>query len=813
MKNKISFRTPKTFRAALLALICGGSLGTAHFLHAATPISFSGTTYSENFDGLPSATPDPTFASAGPFDVPGIAGWSFFKAEGNSAPALFRVGDGSANSGSMYSFGSVGSSDRALGGLASGSGGYQFGAVFTNDTLSTLTSFTLNYNGEQWRYGGSGDRQSPFVFEYSLNAPDITSGIFSPAPSLNLTPTITTGENGGALDGNLAANQTTISSTTSGFLWQPGTTLTIRWTDTNNAGSDDGLAVDDLSFDAVAGSFSTLVWNQTGGDWNTTDANWTGESTVYSDGDLVQFTDANVGTVNLDAGGVSPIQAQVTNTTGTYSFVGGPLTGSGSLVKTGAGTLELGVTTDMTGGITINEGTVRTTDSNLLGDSLAISVNSGGVLDLAANTDQIGNLFLTGGTVRTDGLSGVVVLGQSVNVLADAGGSFIEGFVATNGIAPDFSVADGAAAIDLTISASLLGADRITFEGPGTTALNGDNIGHSGGISLNAGILELASNTSLGTGSLFFNGGTVRASSDLSGANAINVTVSHGGDATVDATANAIEFTSFSTSFGSAAKTLTVLGDVTISGVIANGGAEGQFAGVLNKAGSGTLTLTQQNTYTGITTVQGGTLALADGAGISASSSIRVDAGATFDLSAQTTEYVITKNAEVTQSLQGGGVVVAPTAGLVVNGDLAPGGPLAATLTQTLTIQGGPVTFGSESSLTMQLAGLLGAEFDQLVVSEGLLTLDGTLVLSLSGGFVPTESDQFTIVSGLQGISGAFANAAFGDRVAFADGSFLVSLSGNDVVLSNYMPVPEPTTILLLVISGVALYAYRRRAA
>ena len=117
----------------------------------------------------------------------------------------------------------------------------------------------------------------------------------------------------------------------------------------------------------------------------------------------------------------------------------------------------------------------------------------------------------------------------------------------------------------------------------------------------------------------------------------------------------------------------------------------------------------------------------------------------------------------------------------------------------------------SSSEITMQLGGLALGEFDQLLVSEALLNLDGTLVLSLTGGFVPESGDTFTIISGTLGILGEFANAAPGDRVSFEDGSFLLTQAGNDIVLSDFQPVPEPSVVLLLVCGLLAVYLIRVR--
>lgn len=80
-------------------------------------------------------------------------GWGFNET-GTSLDTNYRAGDGTANSGDTYSFGS--NSDRAFGTLQSGSLISSIGACLTNNTGSPITSLDVAYTGEQWRLGDGG---------------------------------------------------------------------------------------------------------------------------------------------------------------------------------------------------------------------------------------------------------------------------------------------------------------------------------------------------------------------------------------------------------------------------------------------------------------------------------------------------------------------------------------------------------------------------------------------------------------------------------------------------------------------------------
>lgn len=128
-----------------MAFVAGAAaLATA----AGAQISYSGGTYSQNFDSLASAGSNIPWTNDST-----LPGWSLFISTGAAAPS-YNANNGVSTTGSFYSYGSTDATERALGGL--GSGGAYFGSpatgtvagwiafAATNDGTSTLTEVTVD---------------------------------------------------------------------------------------------------------------------------------------------------------------------------------------------------------------------------------------------------------------------------------------------------------------------------------------------------------------------------------------------------------------------------------------------------------------------------------------------------------------------------------------------------------------------------------------------------------------------------------------------------------------------------------------------
>jgi len=346
--------------------------------------------------------------------------------------------------------------------------------------------------------------------------------------------------------------------------------------------------------------------------------------------------------------------------------VSGVVSGSGSLTKIGSGSLTLSGTANnsFTGTTTVNEGTillnktagqdaisgalvigddsgganadvVRLSAANQLPDNTAVTINTSGLLDLNGNSDKVGTLDMTAGSVTTG--AGTLTLGGTVTGNGNANSATISGNLNLGGDRT-FTIANGAAAEDMSISAVISGANKLTKDGTGTLVLSGVNTYGTGkDTKLEAGTIAVGNNSALGASRLVLSGGTIQsdstasrtlgnevfqdAASTIGGSGAMTFTGTYTAKnaaqtLTVNNTAaTTFSGTSFALSDNNTAGTVTVnvagaSGGVTISAVIENRPGGGGGAGKLIKDGAGTLTLSGANTYTGGTTLSAGTLQL-----------------------------------------------------------------------------------------------------------------------------------------------------------------------------------------------------------
>ena len=317
------------------------------------------------------------------------------------------------------------------------------------------------------------------------------------------------------------------------------------------------------------------------------------------------------------------------------------LTGAGTAVTNWniqQGTLQVGDGT-ATGSIIGN-----VTDNGVLAFNRSDASTFNGVISGAGSVTQVGGgtLILTGANTYGGGTTisaGTLQLGGGT-----ATGSII-GNVIDNGILA-FNRSDTS-----TFNGSISGTGSVTQLGGGTTILTGANT-YSGGTAINGGVLRVSSDANLGAGAgaLSFNGGALQTTADISSARAVSL-VGAGGFITDAGTT--LTLSTAVSGAGSLAKdgagTLALAADNSYTGgtsinagvlQVGAGGTAGSISGgdVLDNAtlafnrsnmlavaaaisgtgavdqiGSGTTILTANNSYTGGTTIDAGTLQLGNG--------------------------------------------------------------------------------------------------------------------------------------------------------------------------------------------------------
>ncbi len=226
------------------------------------------------------------------------------------------------------------------------------------------------------------------------------------------------------------------------------------------------------------------------------------------------------------------------------------------------------------------------------GGAATLTVGRGGVQNLDASLQTFGN---------------ALALGNHQWWHAGAGGITVTGAVATAG----FLLESGGGTLRLQGTVSGTGSLSVS---DGTLVLTGNNT-HSGGTFVVGGHLRAGSAGAAGTGTLTLLDG--RLSSDGAAARSLSNAIALQGDIALGEAGTGALTLAGNVALGGARRTLTVDSEVTLGGVLSNGG--------LAKAGNGLLRLTGNSAYSGGTEVLAGTLAI-DGTTTAAAT---VAAGAT----------------------------------------------------------------------------------------------------------------------------------------------------------------------------------------
>jgi len=426
--------------------------------------------------------------------------------------------------------------------------------------------------------------------------------------------------------------------------------------------------------------------------------------------------------------------------------------GSGVLVQTGTGTLVLNGVNTHTGGVNINSGTVRgTTSAEAFGNDGTITIG---------NTEGSSSATLEGGFAGTIDNPISVASGNdgTATIISSAACTF-SGAVTLN--THDLILQGAATSLDL--SGGIIGAGDLTLDSDGVGVItlktasvnNAGTITNSGagsatnvissaiganvtGVVQNSATSALTlSGTNLYTGTTTITAGTIKLGSAATLLDTSAVSIGAAG--TLDLNQFSETIGSLTGAAGSiitntggvGAATLTAggTGDTTFAGVIGNGAG----TTALTKLGSGTLTLSGANSYTGDTNIDAGTLAIASGGDIAGN--VNNNNGGTLDVG-----------------------------------------------TNTLDIAGNTYAQATGSTLDVTVASLSASGKVKSTVAASVSKDSTVNVAILNSLYIPSNT-TYTIIEGGAAVAGTGApttvNAPAGSRV-----SFISSVSGNNLILT-----------------------------
>ncbi|MDH4872215.1 DUF4347 domain-containing protein, partial [Pseudomonas sp. BN515] len=673
------------------------------------------------------------------------------------------------------------------------------------------------------------------------------------ASGLNITGSIITLGGGTTLSFvNGSGDTATVNSTFAGTgaLAKSGAgTLTLGST-SNNTGWSGAVSVTGGTITADTGSrLSTGNLTLDGGTLAMTVTGAAGTSTTFTNAITLG---AGGGTISV-AGGSG---ANIANFSGVIS-------GSGSLTKTSPSILQLSGNNTYTGATNVTGGTLLVSHANALGTTAGGTTVSNGATVRIASGLTVAESFVVSG-------SGTSVSSANYGAIhLVSGSSTISGNVTLVGDA-DISAASIST---LTLTGALSGPFSLnkTDSGMLTLSNNGNEASHTGGTSITAGTLSIANDDHLGSGQVTLNGGTLA----ITGATTIDNAIALASAAAISTSANATVsgvLSGSGTLTKTGASTLTLSGSNTHSGAVnltgggltlSGGSALGNssavtqsgstvltiataetigslagtgsvvlnaaltaggdntstsYAGVISgsgfgitKQGSGTLTLTGNNSYTGATNVSAGGLVLNRvGGALDDNTSVTVASGATLTVAADETIDV----------LSGAGTVALGSSALTVgiNGTSSTFSG-AITGSGTLTLDGGGTftlsgtnsgqSWGMQvlSGGTVAIAGDANLGSGTLQLNDGTLsvtsagTVDNAITLGASAGSVSVGSGLAVSLSGAIGGTGALTKTGSGTLTLSGGNNY----SGTTTVSAGTLAVNGSTTSATTVVSGATL--------
>ena len=519
---------------------------------------------------------------------------------------------------------------------------------------------------------------------------------------------------------------------------------------------------------------ANLTWSSTGTSTSGGDGNWTGGTTWWNGSTGVSWTDGD--TAIFNAAGNTTVNSAVILDRITFSNHTDDIS-----IANGSGTITLNSGITATNPFQVGPRTFTISESIALGASQTWEVNnagssgvgtanllvSGNISGSSLGITKTGNGTLTlSGTNNT--YSGDTTINAGTLTLANTAqnNTTIRGNILINGGTLKFGVLNSNNQIADTSSVTMTSGSLFVSQADtiNTLSVSGGYMNLTGGLnvtnsssftggSLTVGARSLSAtlNGPITLGNYTFGWGANTPFSNSTG-------IAIGGDISVNA-GTTVNFQGAEGWSGFNGRLTFNTNRVIDVGANANMNVQWGIAGTggFTKNGTGTLTLSGANTYTGATTINVGTLATSGDNRIATSNSVTVNSGGTFALGGNQTlasitgsgaiqlgNYTLTtgaSNSTYSGTISGNGGLTKSGAGrFELTGDTSIGGNLVATA-GTLVINGANAT--SAASMTIQSnATLMGSG-----IISGNATISGTHSPGNSPG-VQTFQNNLTYTAG-----------------------------------------------------------------
>ncbi len=478
------------------------------------------------------------------------------------------------------------------------------------------------------------------------------------------------------------------------------------------------------------------------------------------------------------------------------STFSGVISGTGGITKTGTSTNFLSGANTYAGLTTVSAGVMNIQNASALGATNSGTVVASGATLQLQNGITVTNepLTLSGSGVANAGAlrslasdntwSGVITLGAAATIGCDANSLTLPGSIVNSAFLTTFTNA-GTINVIGTIGS---GTGGVTKTGAGTLFLSASN-SYGGTTTVSAGVLNVQNASALGTtaaGTTVSSGAALQVQSgidvagetlslsgagignsgalrSLGGSNSWSGTITLAAASTIDADAGTfyIGANIINSTF---TETFTNNGTIVLAGVLGGG------SGALAKTGTGTLIVNGANSYTGTTTVSGGTLQFGVSGSLPSTSAVTINSAGTLDLS-NLSESILSLAGAGTVTLGSGTVTVNNTSSVTFSGVISGTGGLTKTGSGTWTLSGTNTFTGNTvingGAVSIKADSGLGATNGSVTLNAGTLTTSAAfntsraIILGASGGTLNVGGNM--TYSGL--ISGPGALNKIGSKI------------------------------------------------